>query len=111
MKPLILNNSLPHPIASQDRRHRPAHPPNPENMRGCITVAAVIALLTPHILKGYCWCLRNLRGTFDPFGCGSLSPSAEARTRLKGPQGCPYRRAARQNPVEVCGTMMATEGD
>jgi hypothetical protein len=36
-------------------------------MRGCITVLAMIVLLTPHLFKGGYWCLRNLRGIFGPF--------------------------------------------
>jgi hypothetical protein len=37
-------------------------------MRGCITVLAMIVLLTPHLFKGDFWRLRNLRGIFGPFG-------------------------------------------
>jgi hypothetical protein len=40
-------------------------------MRECITVVIVIVLLTPHHFKGDCWRLRNLQGTFEPFGYGS----------------------------------------
>jgi hypothetical protein len=46
-------------------------------MRGCITVLAMIVLLTPHLFQGGYWCLRNLRGIFGPFGYASPSPSAQ----------------------------------
>jgi len=32
------------------------------------TVLAVTILLTLYLFKGDCWCLRNLRGIFKPFG-------------------------------------------
>jgi hypothetical protein len=55
-------------------------------MRGCITVLAMIVLLTPHHFKGGCWCLRNLRGTFGPFG---YEGPGVLRRRLELGQGGP----------------------
>jgi hypothetical protein len=55
-------------------------------MRRCITVLAVIILLTPHIFKSDFWCLRNLQGTFGSLDYGS---SGALRRRLKLGRGGP----------------------
>jgi hypothetical protein len=62
-------------------------------MRRCITVLAVIILLTPHIFKSDFWCLHGTFGSLDYGSSGAL------RRRLKLGRGGP--RAVRADVQRI----------